>query len=327
MIPEESYPPVAMKLSQISDHIADFILSIEHKKMETRGTYQRALREFMYFFTTDRKFQFRVKDVERYKLYLMKKNLKPVSISTYLTSLRRFCQYLTEKGVIERNPAKKVQGAARPQRHSRHFLTLDEIKLLLDSIDISTQTGLRDKALILTMLGCACSEVELSTAFVEDFSKDKNKWKLRVQGKGKIVKSESIDVPQQTAEAIQQYLLSRGELAPEQPLFASNSNRTKHKNMSVRGIREAISLRLEASNVKKGRDLRLTPFSLRHTAGILMAESGFSVEQVMERMRIEWRPTALLYFKQAGLLNSETKPDSKEYIGEIEPRQSLDEES
>lgn len=316
MLPEDVFPPVMMKLSQLSDHIADFIISIDHKKAETRGTYQRALREFMYFFSTDRKFQFRVKDVERYKLHLMKKNLKPVSISTYLTSLRRFCQYLTEKGIIERNPAKKVQGSARPQRHSRHFLTLDEIKILLDSIDVSNQTGLRDKALILTMLGCACSEVELSTASIEDFTKDKHKWKLRVQGKGKSVKSEIVDVPPQTAEAIHNYVESRGELQPHQPLFVSNSNRTKHKNMSVRGIREAISLRLEASNVKQGRDLRLTPFSLRHTAGILMAESGFSVEQVMERMRIEWRPTALLYFKQAGLLHSETKPDSKEYVGE-----------
>ncbi|HRE57170.1 MAG TPA: tyrosine-type recombinase/integrase [Candidatus Kapabacteria bacterium] len=323
MLPEEVFPPVTMKLSQLSDHIADFIISIEHKKTETRGTYQRALREFMYFFSTDRKFQFRVKDVERYKLHLMKKNLKPVSISTYLTSLRRFCQYLTENGIIERNPAKKVQGSARPQRHSRHFLTLDEIKILLDSIDISNQTGLRDKALILTMLGCACSEVELSTASIEDFTKDKHKWKLRVQGKGKSVKSEIVDVPPQTAEAIHNYVESRGELQPHQPLFASNSNRTKHKNMSVRGIREAISLRLEASNVKQGRDLRLTPFSLRHTAGILMAESGFSVEQVMERMRIEWRPTALLYFKQAGLLHSETKPDSKEYVGESDTVENL----
>ena len=158
---------------------------------------------------------------------------------------------------------------------------------------------------------------------IEDFTKDKHKWKLRVQGKGKSVKSEIVDVPPQTAEAIHNYVESRGELQPHQPLFASNSNRTKHKNMSVRGIREAISIRLEASNVKQGRDLRLTPFSLRHTAGILMAESGFSVEQVMERMRIEWRPTALLYFKQAGLLHSETKPDSKEYVGESDTVENL----
>ena len=75
--------------------------------------------------------------------------------------------------------------------------------------------------------------------------------------------------------------------------------------MSIRGIRETISVHLQNSKVKRGRDLKLTPFSLRHTAGILLAEQGATPEEIMKRMRIEWRPTAMLYFRQRGKLKSQ----------------------
>ncbi len=80
--------------------------------------------------------------------------------------------------------------------------------------------------------------------------------------------------------------------------------------MSIRGVREAIGQRLKNSGVKKGRDLKLTPFSLRHTAGILLAEAGTPVEELMRRMRIEWRPTAMLYYKQKGKLANDANENT-----------------
>ena len=314
---DDTFEPVRMKLSAVAELIDKFIAESTDKSKETRGTYQRALREFVTFFATDRLFMFRVRDVERYRTYLLTtKKLQEISVATYLTALRRFCQYLVTAGIIEKNPAKRVQGGRRPTAHSRVFLTLNEVDMLLGSIETETTAGLRDRAIIHTMLGCALSELEISRAEAGDLKKVGNKSVLYVQGKGKSVKDEPVEVPKAAIEAIETYHKSLGfDIAPSQPLFASRSNRSRNRHMSIRGIREAISQRLKASNVKQGRDLKLTPFSLRHTAGILLAEAGYSVEDVMKRMRIEWRPTAQLYFKQKGLLRSENKPEKSALVG------------
>lgn len=312
---KDTFEPVRLKLSEMQEYLKQFNASHTDKSKETRGTYERALREFIQFFALDRNFLFRVKDVERYKKHLVeRKKLKEVSVATYLTALRRLCQFLVEAGVIEKNPAKRVQGGRRPTSHNRTFLTLEEIDDLLAVIDAETEAGLRDRAIIRTMLGCACSEIELTRANIGDLQKVGRRWMLYVQGKGKSIKDEAIPVPAETLKAIQEYIGRRGEkqkpgaeLPADSPLFVSCSNRSKNERITIRGVREAINLRLKASGVKKGRDRKLTPFSLRHTAGILLAESGVAPEELMHRMRIEWRPTAMLYYRQKGKLRSAEK--------------------
>jgi integrase len=196
---------------------------------------------------------------------------------------------------------------------------LNEVETLLASIDETTEAGARDVAIIRTMLGCACSELELASLDVGDIQKVGNQWYILVQGKGKSIKDERVPVPQTTIAALQKYIDRRKTkssmiLPPDTPVFLSYSNRSHGKRATVRGIREAIMIRLNASGVRKERVGRLTPFSLRHTAGILMVESGASVEELMQRMRIEWRPTAMLYFKQKGKLGSTEVQDAQKFI-------------
>lgn len=306
----DTFPTIRMTLPALIAHLQAFLSSLSEKSKETRGTYERSLKEFIQFFALDRKFFFRVRDVERYKEHLVKrKNMQEVSVATYMTALRRFCQHLVDTGILEKNPAKRVQGGRRPTAHTRTFLTLAEIEQLLSSIELTTPVALRDRALIQTMLGCACSELELSNANVGDLYQQGRSWRLNVLGKGKSIKDETIPVPLETVRVIQEYLqirLVNGQVPePDAPMFLSYSNRSREARMTIRGVREAIVQRLQASGIKKGRDRKLTPFSLRHTAGILLVESGATPEELMLRMRIEWRPTAMLYFQQKGKLHSE----------------------
>lgn len=321
---EDVFPPVKLKLSELLKYRDSFLLSLTSKRHETIGTYERALREFVQFFTKDGKFLFRVRDVERYRKHLAEtKKMQDASIATYMTSLRRLCQYLVEIEVLEKNPAKRVYGSARPKQHNRTFLTLDEVEILLKSIDRSGSVGLRDAAIIHLMLGCACAEVELTTLNIGDFEQQGKSWFLLVQGKGKSIKDERLQVPPDAAQALREYLHIRSTTdehgvkhspAADAPMFLSYSNRSMGGRITIRGVREAILLRLKGSGVQKGRTGRLTPFSLRHTAGILMVESGATVEELMARMRIGWRPTAMLYFKQKGKLRSHEQMESRSLV-------------
>ncbi|MCU0426190.1 MAG: site-specific integrase [Candidatus Kapabacteria bacterium] len=326
---EDVFEPVKLKLSELIKYRDNYLASLTNKRPETVGTYERALREFVNFFVKDGKFLFRVQDVERYRKHLATtKKMQDASIATYMTSLRRLSQYMVEAGVLEKNAAKRVYGSARPKQHNRTFLTLAEVSTLLGSINLAERVGLRDAAIIRLMLGCACSEVEITSMDAGDLEKQGKSWFLRVQGKGKSVKDEQIPVPPETAEAINAYLQTRtttDEKGKEQPvkadapMFVSYSNRSMGGRITIRGVREAIVMRMKESGVQKGRVGRLTPFSLRHTAGILLVESGASVEELMTRMRIAWRPTAMLYFKQKGKLKSHEDVDSRAFVSLEQP--------
>jgi integrase/recombinase XerC len=306
---EENLKPVQMTLKELVEHYEGFLKECERKSPETRGTYQRALRDFIKWFPVDKRFQFRVRDVERYKRYLIeRKGLQNVSVATYMTALRRFCQYLIDIKLLGANPAKRVVGGRRPTRHSRTFLSYDELTALLNSVDRSDLQGARDYALIRMMVDCALAEHELLLADVGDFKRlAPGAASINVQGKGRTVKDETVTMPREAVDAIEEYLQRRfgdEERIPSAPLFASMSNRTQGHRMTSRGIREAVNRWLKASGVKGDRDRRLTPFSLRHTAGIIMVDNGATIEEVMHRMRIEWQPTAQLYFKLRGKLGT-----------------------
>jgi site-specific recombinase XerC len=333
---KDEFPVVRLKMGQLIKHIYGFMDTMHDKSKSTQLTYQRSLlggkrrdntkprATFIEFFVMDRKFFFRVRDVERYRNYLLKQHkMKEISVSTYLTAFRRFCQYLVEIGVLEKNPAKRVQGGKRPRVHFRPFLTLQEIDQLLASIDVREAVGLRDKAMIRVMLGCACSEIEIARMNIGDLQpQGRNKWVLLVQGKGKTVKDEAVPVPLATVTAIHEYLKTRVEredasihaLPHDAPMFTSYSNRSMNARVTLRGIREAIVIRMRESGIRASTPRQLTPFSLRHTAGILLVEQGATVEDLMHRMRIEWRPTAMLYFKQKGKLRSNEHADPSSYL-------------
>ncbi len=312
---EESIQPLQLTLKELVDHYEGFLKECERKSPETRGTYQRALRDFIKWFPVDKRFRFRVRDVERYKRHLSeRKGLQNVSIATYMTALRRFCQYLIDIGVLSVNPAKRVVGGRRPSRHSRTFLTYEEVDALLAAIETESLQGARDNALIRLMLGCALSEHECLLADIGDMRNNAAAGAvINVQGKGRRLKDEAVSVPPETRAAIDDYISRRfqgGEIDPAAPLFVSMSNRTHGRRMTSRGMREAVNRWLRASGVKQDRDRRLTPFSLRHTAGLMMVDAGATVDEVMKRMRIEWRPTAQLYFKLRGRVGREAASES-----------------
>lgn len=314
---KDSFSPVNMTLSELNTHIDSFLKSLEGKSKETVGTYQRCLRAFVLFFVGDGNFKFLVKDVERYKKHLLvEKKMTEVSMSQFLTAVRRFCTYLVETGILEKNPAKRVNGGKRPSKHTRTILTLDELDALLKTVDGDSHDQKRDKAIILCMLGCGLSELELTRMLIGDIHHTNTGWRVNVLSKGKTVKDESVPIPKPIYDAIQAYLFARGkDTTPEHLVFKTyGKKKSKEGFMGLRTMRTFVTTRLNESGVKQGRDLRLTPFSLRHTGGVILAESGCTIEYIMSRLRLEWRPTAERYMLQKGKLQSQDRPDITQYV-------------
>lgn len=297
-MPDPILHPVRLSAKTLMRHFNGFVGSLRNAAPETRGTYVRALREFIRWFPRDKNFRFRVGDVRRYKRHLEKrKHLSAVSVSTYLTALRRFCDYLVHAGILKENPGRYVGGNSRPTAHSRQYLAPEDVEALVAAVPRDDLRGTRDYAMLLLMLRCALSEIELIRADVRDLQEEGDGGRMMVQGKGRTAKDECVTVPSEVTAAIRRYLGLRGTTRPPEPLFASAGNRTRGQRMTTRGIRDRINASLTAAGVKQGQARRITPYSLRHTAALVMARNGATADEIRQRMRLGSNATAELYLQ------------------------------
>jgi integrase/recombinase XerC/integrase/recombinase XerD len=225
--------------------------------------------------------------------------LTDVSVSTYLTALRRFCAFLVDRRVLAMNPAKAVNGNARPSRHSRAFLSDVEVNRLLSVVPRGGERGARDFGMILLMLEAGLSEIELIRADVRDLHADDVPAHLVVQGKGRKRKDETVSLPRPVVHALHAYLATRGTPGQREPLFLSAGNRTRGLRMTTRGIRDRVNGYLQDAGIRGRGNRKVSPYSLRHTAAIVVARSGASPEELRRRMRLGSLATALLYIHQS----------------------------
>ncbi len=301
-----------LTLGELEKRLQDFRREyLKDKSKETVGTYMRSLNEFERWFVKQRGgFHFSEEGIRSYKEYLMEtRALSQVSVSTYLTALRRFCQYLSDIGLLEGNPAQAVKGNRRPTSHSRAVLTEAEIGNLLSLLDFDTQIGKRDQAIIYLMLFAGLSEIETVRADLKDLEQTLMGWYLRVQGKGHTMKDQQVPVDPPVMEKIRIYLDTRGRIRPEDPLFVSHGHRSDGERLNTRSVRSRINQHLRKAGVKRR---GITPHSLTHTAALIWLNDGMDVEEVKQRMRHGSLDTTMIYFKKQGLLKRD--PDDLGHI-------------
>lgn len=297
---------LSISLRELRDHLEAFEEEyLEDKSDETVGTYRRSLNAFEKWFVQETNVRFLEDDIRAYKRYLMEeRELSEVSVSTYLTAVRRFCQYLTDVGLLTKNPAKGVKGNRRPESHSRSVLTESDIEKLEEMVGDATQIDKRDRALISLMLYAGLSEIEIVRANVEDLEHTLMGPVLRVQSKGRSVKDQEAPLDPPVLEAVEAYLDTRSDVHPEDPLFVSHGHRSDGQRLKTRSVRSRINGYLKDAGIKrKG----VTPHSLTHTAALLWLNDGMPLEEVKQRMRHGTLDTTMIYYKKQGLLKRDPK--------------------
>lgn len=300
--PPSDFKGITLTLTELQSKIEEFLGEyLRNRRPETMRTYQRALREFERWFSRNQgSFKFRLEDIENYKKYLMEeRDLHQVSVSTYLTSLRRLCQFMADIGDLPENPARTVKGNRRPRDHSRKTLTNEQIEALIDTFDVITQIGKRDQAFMYAMLYAGIGEIEIVRADMQDLEQDVNgNWTLRIQGKGRTEKDQHVIIDPLIMDKIRLYLDTRGRIRPEDPLFASHGYRFDGQRLNTRTVRGRVKAHLVAANLV---DQGITPHSLTHTAAMLWIEKGMSMDELKVRMRHGMVETTLIYLRKAGI--------------------------
>lgn len=209
------------------------------------------------------------------------------SIARRLASLRSFFKFAQREGLVTINPAKPLRNP-RPDRKLPHFLTTDEILVLLDAPPAQEPLGMRDRAMLETMYSGGLRVSEL--VGVCDGDLDLEEGLVRVRGKGR--KERLSPLGSHAVTAIQTWL-TRRQLHPKEkqgeqaPLFVNRFGR----RLTTRSVARNLEKLLAAT----GLDSRTTPHTLRHSFATHLLDRGADIRSVQELLGHKSLVTTQIY--------------------------------
>ena len=107
------------------------------------------------------------------------------TIKLHLAAIRRLFDWLVIWQMVPANPAASVRGPTHVVKRGKTLvLQPAEARQLLDSIDTSTLSGLRDRALLGVMVYSFARVSAVVSMRVEDYYQQDKRWWLRLQEKG-----------------------------------------------------------------------------------------------------------------------------------------------
>jgi integrase/recombinase XerD len=227
-----------------------FTASIRNRN--TRMAYARAVKQF--FDWCDER-RLKIEEIEAITVATYIEQLgttvsKP-TVKQHLAAIRQLFDYLTTGGVLDVNPAASVRGPKYVVRRGKTpVLSSEEARKLLDFIESNTLIGLRDRALIGTMVYSFARVGAAITMKVGDYFQHRKRWWLRLHEKG----GKRHEVP--CHPSLEEYLntwlkVARIDRNKKAPLFRSigKGDRLGENAMSRFDVLHMIKRRAEAAGL------------------------------------------------------------------------------
>ena len=162
-----------------------------------------------------------------------------------LSSLRSFFDWMILEGERKDNPCDPVE-APKLGRYLPAVLSEEEVEAILDSVDLKTWTGLRDRAILEVLYGCGLRVSEAVGLRISDVYLEEGF--VRIIGKGD--KQRIVPLGEPAADAIRNYLEGRvapADTASEDLLFLNRFG----KSLSRVSMFNMIKVQALAAGVRK----------------------------------------------------------------------------
>jgi integrase len=145
----------------------------------SQRTYDHAIREFIEWYCSEPRLAFNKTVVIRYRISLELQLYASTTINLRLAAVRRLAYEAADCGLLSADLAagiRRVKGAKRLGVPVGNWLTAEQGKRLLRTVDCSSLRGKRDYATLAILLGCGLRRAELTTLRVEDIQQREDHW-------------------------------------------------------------------------------------------------------------------------------------------------------
>lgn len=265
----------------VKDYLKDFLhyLIVEKGLAEnTIQSYRRDISAYLIFI--EKKLQINdINHVTRVHIMQFLSCLKDEgksarTIARHIASIRSFHHFLILDKIVDHDPTVHIE-TPHPELKLPKVLNTDEVDTLLNTPDLTTTLGLRDKAMLELMYATGMRVSELVNLNINDVHLSLGF--VRCLGKGN--KERIIPIGKMATEALKEYL------EKARPKLINQKNKTDSLFMNHHGqrlSRQGFWKILKQMAVKAGIEKELTPHTLRHSFATHLLENGADLRSVQE---------------------------------------------
>ncbi len=220
-------------------------------------------------------------------VYYISKKVKANSQSRIISGIRSFYDYLLFEKLIENNPLTNIE-SPKQQRKLPSTLSLEEINLMIQSIDRTKKESERNIAIIETLYGCGLRVSELTELKISDlfFTEDF----IKVTGKGN--KQRLVPVSDINKKCINEYILnSRSKLK-----ISTNYSDILFLNRNGKKLTRAMIFTI-VKNLSKISEIDkiISPHTFRHSFATHLLENGADLKTIQQLLGHESITTTEIY--------------------------------
>ncbi|MFP5263650.1 MAG: site-specific tyrosine recombinase XerD [Blastocatellia bacterium] len=208
-------------------------------------------------------------DLVTFTQYLHERGLEPRSIARVLVTIRNLFKFLLLDGFLKRDPSSNLETPKSWQSLPK-ILSAEEVERLLASPDVTSNAGIRDKAMIEILYATGLRVSELVALKLSDINLDLGF--LITMGKGS--KQRSIPIGKSAINWTRRYLAARPKLlagASSSLLFVSDKGTP---------ITRQSFWKLIVSYGEKSKIGHINPHLLRHSFATHLLENGADLRSV-----------------------------------------------
>ena len=225
--------------------------------------------------------------IESFIKYLFKSECSTYSQARIVSGLKSFFNYLLLEEKIDINPMELID-APKLVRKLPETLSIQEIEIIIDAIDLDSKEGIRNKAILETLYSCGLRVSELVNLKVQNLFLDIGF--IKILGKG--MKERLVPIGTKAAECISLYMneyrtninISEGF---EGYLFINRRGKNLTRNMIFIIVKDLVK--------KADLNKNISPHTFRHSFATHLIEGGADLRAVQEMLGHESITTTEIY--------------------------------
>ena len=229
----------------------------------------------------------KLEDLETFLAGLHDEEIGPRSQARMLSGIRSFYQYLVLDGHITADPTLLLEspkiGMKLPE-----VLSMEEIDMLINAIDLSKREGQRNRAIIETLYSCGLRVSEACNLKLSDLYL--NEGFIKVEGKGS--KQRLVPISERAIAEIMDYMADRAEIdikpGHEDYLFVSAHFKKRMSRITMFHIIKELA---EQTGLKK----TISPHTFRHSFATHLLEGGANLRVIQSMLGHEDIGTTEIY--------------------------------
>jgi integrase/recombinase XerD len=225
--------------------------------------------------------------LQEFVKWIYELGLEASSQSRIISGIKSFFNYLLIEDIIKTNPSEFLETPKLP-RKLPETLSIEEINILLDAINMSTPEGERNKAMLETLYGCGLRVSELVSLKISELLF--NEGFIRVIGKGN--KQRLVPIGSVAIKQVQQYIQKVRQTTKPKPGFEDIVFLNRRGKQLTRVMVFTIIKQLAQ---KAGINKTISPHTFRHSFATHLINGGADLRAIQEMLGHESITTTEIY--------------------------------